>query len=248
MASPYRGIPEVDGIPDLDLVYIDPYFRVLRCLEGYRQLSMKLPDISASSALVLPSGRVSEARIQLGDKLELRDAVTGSLWGGCAALDQDPSLKVAVESTNHDLQDQPKPQPKGLRRILGRLLSPKEKPKPSDRRKAGRHAIPGLVAYFSLARLRKRYGVKSISTEGFYVLTEERWPPGTSITVGLQIINPTSRQIEAMISVQSKVIWVGTDGVGFAFDDDPLHRNRQLTITSVEELQQLKKFLQMIKD
>jgi len=246
--SPYRGIPKVEKIPDLDIVYIDPDFRVLRCFEGYRQGSMMLPDVSASSALVLPSGRVSEARIQRGDKLELRDAATGSQWhGGDKGLDRVVSPREAPESSNDDLRPLPKPQSTGLWSVLGRLIGSKEEPKRSDRRKAERHAIPGLVAYFSLTRLRERFGVKSISTEGFYVLTEERWPVGTSIMVGLQIVNPVSHQVEATISVQSKVIWAGTDGVGFAFDDDPAHRNRHLTVKSVEEWQQLEKFIQMIK-
>ena len=231
--SPYRGIPQADWTPDLDIVYIDPHFRVLRCIEGYRQGSMTLPEISADSALVLPSGRVSSARIQFGDKLELRDAATGNRWGG------------HTESTEDDLQSQPKPQAQVLKRVFGWLFGSKEEPKQSDRRKAERHAIPGLVAYFSISSNRRPFDVKSISTEGFYVLTEERWLPGTSILVSLQIINPANRQIEAMISVQSKVVWLGTDGVGFAFDDDPVHR---LATGNVEELVQLKKFLQMIKN
>jgi hypothetical protein len=248
LLSPYRGIPQVGGTPDLDIIYIDRHFRVVRCLEGYRHGSITLPDISASSALILPSGRASAARIQVGDKLDVRDVATGSRWGGASeALDQGSSLEED-RSANDELQRPPKPPGKGLRGIFGRLMGSKEKPKSLDRRKAERRVIPGLVAFFSLTSLRKGFGVKSISTEGFYVLTEERWPPGTSVMVSLQIINPASQQIEAMIAVQSKVVWLGTDGVGFAFDDDPTHRNRHLSATGIEEMQQLKKFLQMIRN
>jgi hypothetical protein len=80
-----------------------------------------------------------------------------------------------------------------------------------------------------------QWGIQ-ISTEGFYVLTEERWPPGTSIMVCLQIINTASHHVEALISVQSKVIWLGTDGVGFAFDDDPIHQSSRPAVANVEEL------------
>jgi hypothetical protein len=245
--TPYRGLPQVNGIPDLDIVYMDPHFRVIRCLEGFRQGSMPLPDISASSALILPSGRSSAARIQIGDRLDVRDVATGSPWGGYReALDQGSSLKDA-ESANGHVEPPPKPPMKGLRSILAWLIGQSEKRKFSDRRRAERRPIPGLVAYFSLPSLPKGFEVKTISTEGFYVFTEERWPPGTSIMVSLQIINPLSQQVEAMISVQSKVIWLGSDGVGFAFDDDPVHRNHHATVTGVEELQQLNKFLQMIR-
>jgi hypothetical protein len=244
---PYRGLPQVNEIPALDIVYMDLHFRVIRCLEGFRQGSMPLPDISATSALILPAGRASAARIQIGDRLDLRDVATGSPWGGYReALDQGSSLKDA-DSANDDLQPPPKPPMMGLRSIIARLFGQTEKRKFSDRRRAERRAIPGLVAYFSLPSSPKGFGVKSISTEGFYVFTEERWPPGTSMMVSLQIINPVSQQVEAMISVQSKVIWMGTDGVGFAFDDDPIHQNHHATVTGVEELQQLNKFLQMIR-
>lgn len=240
--NPYRGIPNVAHLPDMGIVYVDTNFSVLTCLEGHRQQSIALRDVPASSALVLPPDRVSEARIQSGDKLEFRDLATGNLWGGYAARDQSASSK----SIHDDVQSR-QPQSKGLRRILGRLLDRNKMPKSFDRRKAERRAVPGLVAYFSLTRLRKRFEVGSISTEGFYVMTDERWAIGTSIMVGLEIVHPGSKQIEATISVQSKVIRLDEEGVGFAFDDDPAHRNRHLTVTSVEEWQQLQKFLQMIK-
>ncbi len=243
--SPYRGIPQVNRIPDLDVVYIDPHLSVLQCLEGYRQESMALPDIPASSALVLPSGCVSAARIQFGDKLELRDAVTGSRWSGNGdASEQAASLQQAAGPMKED-PGQIGPAAKKPKSIFGWIIGLREKSKSSDRRRAVRHAIPGLVTYFSSSL--KPFAVQSISTEGFYVLTEERWPAGTSVLVGLQIVNPATHQIEAMISVQSKVIRLGADGVGFAFDDDPIHRNPKLAATRAEEMQQIKKFLEIVK-
>lgn len=135
---------------------------------------------------------------------------------------------------------------KGLKRILGWLFGPDAGPSP--RRKAERHAIPGLVAYFPLGHAPTANEVRTISTEGFYVVTEERWTPGTSLVVSLQIVNPETRQVEAMISIPSKVVSFGVDGVGFAFDDEPAHQNPRLDVTNVEELVQLKKFLERIKN
>jgi hypothetical protein len=134
---------------------------------------------------------------------------------------------------------------KGIKRLFGWLLGAEAGPSP--RRKAERHAIPGLVAYFPLGHSPVANDVRSISTEGFYVVTEERWAPGTSLVVSLQIVNPQSHQIEAMISIPSKVVSFGVDGVGFAFDDEPAHQNPRIDVTNVEELVQLKKFLERIK-
>jgi hypothetical protein len=60
--NPYRGIPKVSFMPELDIVYLDENCRVLRCIESYRQASMELPEINASSAVVLPTGRLSASR------------------------------------------------------------------------------------------------------------------------------------------------------------------------------------------
>lgn len=134
---------------------------------------------------------------------------------------------------------------KGLRGIFGWLLG-SEKGR-STRRKAERRAIPGLVAYFPLGHSPKANDVRTISTEGFYVVTEERWTPGTSLVVSLQIVNPETQQIDAMISIPSKVVSIGVDGVGFAFDDESVLQGRRMDVRSVEELVQLKRFLERIK-
>lgn len=136
-------------------------------------------------------------------------------------------------------------QSKGLKRFFGWLFDLHEQP--STHRKAQRHAVPGLVAYFPLGHSLGANQVWNISTEGFYVLTDERWAEGTSLVVTLQIVNPKTREIEAMISVPSQVVWLGPDGVGFRFDDEAVHRSPRIGITNVEQLVQLQKFLERIK-
>lgn len=243
--NPYRSIPQSELIPDVDIVYLDQRFEVIRCIEGYRAGAMILPAIEAASALILPAGRASGARIHFGDQLELRDAVTGARWVTEIVTSEDRvSPGLPAESADDDLNAAP--QAKGLRKFFASLLGSKEQSKRSDRRRARRHAIPGLGAFFSMSVSRRPFEVRDISTEGFYVVTEERWTPGTSLLVGLQIVNPVSREIEAMISVQSKVVRLGPAGIGFAYDDEPVHRSTLHGTAKVEELVQLRKFLQMI--
>jgi hypothetical protein len=63
--------------------------------------------------------------------------------------------------------------------------------------------------------------VRNISSTGFYLLTRERWHPGTVVTITLQRSDVTKGEenssAEHYISVLSKVIRLGKDGVGLAF-------------------------------
>lgn len=63
--------------------------------------------------------------------------------------------------------------------------------------------------------------IRNISSTGFYLLTRERWHPGTVITMTLQRSDGTNEEessnAEHYISVLSKVIRLGKDGVGLAF-------------------------------
>jgi len=247
--NPYRGIPRVSFMPELDIIYLDERCEVLRCIESFRQSSMELPEMSASSAVVLPAGRLSAGRIQFGYQLEIRDAVTGVWKAGHSRASEHVSSTGELEAPADASTNRSGEWSKGLKSFFGGLFGGKKeetKPQPSDRRRGKRHVIPGSVAYFSIGSTRAQE-VSNISTDGFYVRTEDRWSAGTSLLVGLQIINPMSREVEAMISVQSKVVRTGPDGVGFVYDDEPGHRNTMLGATNPEQLVQLQKFMQRIQ-
>ena len=61
--------------------------------------------------------------------------------------------------------------------------------------------------------------IRNISATGFYLLTRERWHPGTLVTMTLQRSDVAKENsgTEHYISVLSKVVRLGQDGVGFAF-------------------------------
>lgn len=86
---------------------------------------------------------------------------------------------------------------------------------PTDPRRAPRVAIPWLGAYFFTGGKPVAYAVRDISTSGMYVLTEERWYPGTVIRVTLtDRRDPTP---DRSITVNALVARPGNDGVGLAF-------------------------------
>lgn len=93
---------------------------------------------------------------------------------------------------------------------LERLLS-------TDNRRSSRQQAPGFVAYYWDGATPMAHRIQNICATGFYLLTKERWPPGTVVTMTLQRTNAADTSPERYISVQSKVIWLGDDGVGFAF-------------------------------
>jgi hypothetical protein len=89
----------------------------------------------------------------------------------------------------------------------------------SEQRKAQRMKSPLLVAYYWNGGAPMSHQIQNISSTGFYLLTTERWLPGTMITMTLQrtdIAHGNSRT-EPHIPVLSKVVRLDEDGVGFTF-------------------------------
>ena len=94
---------------------------------------------------------------------------------------------------------------------LQRLL----KPEPSDPRKAPRTVLPWLVAYFFTGGSPAARGIRDISATGMFVVTEDRWYPGTVVRITLtDQRNPTA---ERSFTLNAEVIRSGADGVGFRF-------------------------------
>jgi hypothetical protein len=92
-----------------------------------------------------------------------------------------------------------------------------------DHRKAQRLKSPLLVAYYWDGAAPMAHDIHDISSTGFYLLTKARWHPGTVVTITLQRtdIPDANTSSEGYISVMSKVIRMGEDGVGFAFVPSP---------------------------
>jgi hypothetical protein len=86
------------------------------------------------------------------------------------------------------------------------------------RRSTERQRAPQLEAYYWNGANPVPHSVRDISATGAYIVTKERWHPGTVLTVTLQ---STDEYLDArpprLITVRSKVVRWGIDGVGFAF-------------------------------
>jgi len=87
-----------------------------------------------------------------------------------------------------------------------------------EHRKTERQGAPQLAAYYWNGANAVPHSVRDISSNGAYIITEERWHLGTILMVTLQ---STDEYIDARpplsISLQSKVVRSGIDGMGVTF-------------------------------
>jgi hypothetical protein len=84
-----------------------------------------------------------------------------------------------------------------------------------DQRVANRHTMPPLTAWLGMVRTSKEYKVGDVSVAGFYMITEDRWIPGTSFPVTLERTDEAG--MGRSLTVQATVVRSGDDGVGFTF-------------------------------
>jgi PilZ domain len=89
----------------------------------------------------------------------------------------------------------------------------------SEHRKAQRMKAPLLVAFYWDGAAPSSHAIQNISSTGFYLVTKERWLPGTMVTMTLQRTDMAhgNSGTEPHISVLSKVVRLDEHGVGFAF-------------------------------
>lgn len=85
-----------------------------------------------------------------------------------------------------------------------------------NQRRAKRYPTPNLVAYYWTGGAPFSYQVGDISATGVFLLTKERWAPGTLIQMTLQ---PQSGRVnnDNSICVLSEVVRWGDNGSGFNF-------------------------------
>jgi hypothetical protein len=92
-----------------------------------------------------------------------------------------------------------------------------------DQRVANRHTMPPLTAWLGMVRSSKEYKVGDVSVAGFYMITEDRWIPGTSFPVTLERTDEAG--MGRSLTVHAAVVRIGDDGVGFTFLQSPVEES-----------------------
>ncbi len=238
---PYRGILPAHVHSPVDLVYLDSNYRVIQEIESFLTSTVEPLKDEAASALVLPAHTIYSSQTQPGDQMVIcvadeMERRLERLSGSLASMSNSQSDATTKEkhsgngsSTHASLQirsagkqttDQGKDTMDNLGLKTGKrgsLLGWIQNWLSSDRRRAPRQPLPGLVAYYWTGSTPRAYQIADISISGFYVLTEERWFPGTMVLMTLQRTDSAGKNLDDSIAVQSRVVRWGSDGLGLAF-------------------------------
>jgi PilZ domain len=276
--KPFHGIPPAGLHTPLDLIYLDEDCRVIETVESFPTFLANASTQRVSSVLVLPAHSVYSSQTQMGDQLVLCVAeemesrleriserlsippddsgvLQGAvllreqpLWSGGPGLleleDRSEDERGSLRHTHEMSLIEP-----GIRAVrpprnwLERWWSP-------DPRSAPRVPSPGLAAYYWNGASPKAHTVRDISSTGLYVVTEERWYPGTIVLMTLQRTESGQELAERSISVLSRAVRWGNDGVGlqFVLSDEMDLRNGKSSQIDGASKKELVRFLQQLQD
>jgi len=117
-----------------------------------------------------------------------------------------------------------------------------------ERRKAERHTVPGLVAYYWDGGPPIPHPIREISLTGMFLLTDQRWYPGTVMMMRLQQEDGADSDPDRSITVHAKTIRWGSDGVGMAFlaEGQSFSQNGHDRKSSAANQKSLKKFVKPV--
>jgi Flp pilus assembly protein TadG len=88
---------------------------------------------------------------------------------------------------------------------------------PRQRRKVERQDTSEVVAHYWDGGAPAAHTIRDLSASGLFVVTEQRWYPGTMVMMTLQRKDSFDGEADRSITVQSKVVRSGTDGVALIF-------------------------------
>jgi hypothetical protein len=231
--SPFRGIPRGPQVSKFDVIYLGEDCRVLDYVVNFAEADFEpIPEVAAS-ALVLSAHTLGSFPIRKGDQLRIcqgKRVLAGAQDSSsttdfekittCTTYMEAPVHQPIQENVEQVAKPEAASNPSGEERPSRtvrflRWLFPK--PASSDRRRAERLPDPGLVAYYWTGGSPNSYPLGNVSSNGLYLLTDERWLPGTRIVMTLQRNNPAAAKADDICRVESKVVRWGDDGIGCEF-------------------------------
>jgi hypothetical protein len=83
--------------------------------------------------------------------------------------------------------------------------------------RSDRRSVKQFAAYRWNGSALQQHSVRNISPTGVYIVTEERWEPGTIVSLTLQREGPLEPSSDRRITTQARVVRCGKDGMGLTF-------------------------------
>jgi len=277
--SPFRGVPETYMRAPLDLIYLDEDCRVIEVVESYPTFRVSPSSPRATSVLALPIHSIYSSQTQAGDQLALcaaeemqgrlekfsRSSGSGGmqsavllrgkpLWSGGPGVVElgersgEEGYLNSHQTYEMDLIEPGMTDVKPPKNWLQRWWSPDPRIAPNAR-SAPRESARGLAAYYWTGGTPKAHPIRDISTSGLYVVTEERWYPGTLILMTLQEADSGEEGAGRAISVHSRAVRWGNDGVGLQFiplDIPAAHKGLNPLVNGADK-KELKQFLERLR-
>jgi uncharacterized membrane protein (UPF0127 family) len=239
--KPSKEIPSTGVLVPVDLVYLDEECHVLDVVESFPTARANPERGPAASVLALPTHAIYSSQTQPGDQLVIcvaeemeRRLERFSNSNGSPGIVQSAVLlrekplwsggPGVLQLEDRSMDERANPQPPHEMNLVQPGMTNVKPPKSwlerwwsPDPRKAPREQSPRLAAYYWTGGAPKSHNIRDISATGLYLLTEERWYPGTLVLMTLQRTDDGEELAERSISVQSRAVRWGTDGVGLQF-------------------------------
>lgn len=234
---PYRGIPDFPDIHPFDLILLSDEDEVVEVAAPFPAVKPTDLETPAASALLLPLRTINSSKTDVGDQLEISEA------DGRDATITKRTINEPQHQEKKQAFDAPEEKP-GLFTRMVRWLFPKP-----DSSRAPRQTIPNLGAYYWTGGAPQVFALGDISATGFFLITAERWRPGTIVLMTLQRTNTSGIDPRDAISVVVQAVRWGLDGMGFEFImDDFVKDNPGLILTGKgTDRAALEKFLLRLK-
>lgn len=268
---PFRGIPESATAAPIDLIFLDRECRVIKLVESFPAAGRNTSMPSVDTLLVLPENSIVSSETRVGDQLVLcaidemqryleRRHTTGN--------DCDADWHIARSSAKpivdrffelvgvgerirtEGLRSRPmreNPIANQEERRFGPGRNWLQRWWRRDPRQAPRKTVTGLQAYYWDGQSPQPRHVRDISARGLYLVTDERWYPGTLVLLTLQDKDSLDEAGEQAISVNMRAVRWGNDGVGLQFEPaNGVNEPQQESYSRRAGRKELQKFLRHI--
>jgi hypothetical protein len=212
------------------------------------QLIVCEQPVSVRDPIAVP-GPVAEAEV----REELKAAVTVPPEAGYTVVPTPAILQPVPQAAPQTVPEDGKQQDakpwldvtrqagKAQRGWLGRWLFSDS----ADPRRALRQPVPGLVAHFFTGGAPIAHEIRDVSASGLFVVTAERWYPGTIIRMTLTKPGAGQTLLQRSITIQARSVRWGNDGVGLEFVLEPSARPKRSQAAQFDPAdgEQLEQFL-----
>lgn len=269
---PFRDIPAAGLQAPLDLIYLDEDCRVIDLVESFPTFRVSSSSPKAASVLALPVHSIYSSQTQTGDQLVLciAEEMERRLERIAGMRNDNGSAPAIATKEKEQEKEKPvwaaesllfEPERRGEKdsRLPKRAAEPPSPPAGSpyppktwlerwlspDPRKAPREQFEGLTAYYWTGASPQAHAIRDISATGIYIITEERWYPGTLVLMTLTTNGGEEKSDERSIVIQSRAVRWGSDGVGlkFVLPDARAFRAGHNILTDGADRRELDKFL-----